>query len=183
MKNIRNRKEISNPHIKRLIKDCLDTVKGIGFTVPDNLRFLECKAERRAGLACYTDTTIVLSTFIYKEDDAIVKTTILHEIAHILAGPGTHHGPVWQSIVKTINACTGYKITRCYKDSDMPIHASEKKERTYKFFFTCRGCGCKLRYMRETEFTRTYDEIMDNGKPRWTCRHCHNTFQLDTQNN
>lgn len=35
---------------------------------------------------------------------AEVMDTILHEIAHALAGPGAGHGPAWRSMARTIGA-------------------------------------------------------------------------------
>lgn len=172
--NIKNRSRITDPRILDLISECWDEVESLGFLIPSKLRFLQCRAARRAGLACYTDTTIVLSTFIYKESDDAIKTIIYHEIGHILAGPGTHHGPVWRRIVDKISKATGLTITRCYTNKDMPIHAEEKKK-LYKFEFVCTGCGCHLHYMKATKFTKTYDEKIGDGY-RWTCRGCGGHF-------
>ena len=177
MQNIKNRSQITNERVLGLIQECLTNSKSMGFTIPQRLRFLECKAKRRAGLACYGDTTIVLSTFIYKETDIAIKSIIYHEIAHIVAGPYAHHGPVWQKVINKMSTTTGIKITRCYSDADMPIHAEEKKA-SWKYNFCCQGCGCQLHYMRKSEFVKTYNHKMLNGKPRWTCAHCGGTFKL-----
>ena len=176
MQNIRNRSVITDARILSLIQECVAATNKMGFTVPKNLRFLECKASRRAGLACYRDTTIVLSTFIYKEDDLAVKSIILHEIGHIVAGAYAHHGPAWQRVVSKMTTVTGIKITRCYTDSDMPIHAEERKA-SWKYNFRCTGCGCELHYMRRTEFCDTYKDKLYNGKYRWTCTRCGGHFE------
>ena len=175
--NIKNRAPITNPHIVALIKECVDNTKQMGYSIPTNLRFLECTAKRRAGLACYRDTTIVLSTFIYKEHDSAIKAIVYHEIGHIVAGPLAHHGPAWRSIVNKMSKVTGLKITRCYSDADMPIHAEEKKK-DWKYTFKCKGCGAILHYTRAIEFVKTYDQILYNGKPRWTCTKCGKGFEL-----
>ena len=177
VQNIRNRSDITDQHIAALIKECIEKVKSLNFSIPENLRFLECNAARRAGLACYTDTTIVLSRFIYKENDDAIRKIIYHEIGHIVAGPGVHHGPKWKNIVNKIGNATGLVITRCYKDSDMPVHAEERKS-AYKFIFRCTGCGCEIHYNRRTEFVNTYNQTMSNGKPRWTCRRCQGVFEM-----
>ena len=36
--------------------------------------------------------------------DESIRDTVLHEIAHALAGPGTHHGPEWKAIAQRIGA-------------------------------------------------------------------------------
>ena len=179
VKNIRNRSKVTNPHIKLLIKECLDQTQALGYYVPAKLRFLECKAKRRAGLACYTDTTIVLSTFIYKEKDIAIKSVIYHEIAHIVAGPGTGHGSVWKHITKKISRVTGVPITVKYSDKDMPV-AAESKKYFYRYYFYCTTCGAVIRRMKETEFVKTYNQKLANGQPRWTCSNCHGVFEKFT---
>ena len=176
VQNIKNRAKITDLRILTLIKECVDTTKSMGFSLPTKLRFLECKAKRRAGLACYRDTTIVLSTFLYKERDTSVKSVIYHEIGHILAGSLAHHGPVWKKIVNKISAQTGIKITRCYSKEDMPVHSEEEKK-TWKYSFRCKGCGAILHYHRTTEFVKTYNQMLGD-KPRWTCTKCGHGFEL-----
>lgn len=175
--NIRNRSQITNQHILTLIQECVKNTKAMGFSVPRNLRFLECKATRRAGLACYRDVTIVLSTFLYKETDTAIKSTIYHEIGHIVAGSLAGHGPLWQKVVNKMSKTTGIKITRCYSNADMPIHAQEVQT-LWKYNFRCKGCGSQLHYLRKTDFVKTYNHTMSNGKPRWTCTRCGGTFEL-----
>lgn len=176
MQNIKNRTKITNPRILELIKECVDNTKTMDFKLPRKIRFLQCEATRRAGLATYKDSTIVLSTFIYKETDEAIKSVIYHEIGHLIAGPLAHHGPVWQRVVNKMSQITGIKITRLYSDSDMPIHAEERKK-AYKYIFRCKSCGCTCNYLRETVFTKTYDEKTLTGKPRWTCARCGGTFE------
>lgn len=175
MKNVRNRQPITDQHVLDLITECKNICAGLNYSLPGNLKFLQCKAFRRAGLACHADKTIVLSSFLFKESDNAIKTTILHEMGHIIAGPGVKHGPGWQKIVRKINASTGLHITRCYSDEDMPIHATAVAK-SYKYTFQCRGCGLQLKYTRRSRFVDTYDEILYSGKPRWTCSHCGGTF-------
>ena len=177
MQNVKNRSKITDEHILALIQECVNNTKSMGYSVPKALRFLECRANRRAGLACYQDTTIVLSTFIYKESDIAIKSVIYHEIAHIVAGSYAHHGPLWQKVANKMTKVTGIKITRCYSDADMPIHAEERKS-NWKYNFVCKGCGCMLHYYKRTEFVQTYNEQLSTGKPRWTCTKCGGTFDL-----
>ena len=177
IQNIKNRKAITDKHILSLIKECLNTTKELNFSIPEKLRFLQCEAKRRAGVACYRDTTIVLSSFIFKENDNAIKSIILHEIGHIIAGPLAKHGPVWKNVVAKMSKKTGIKITRCYDESDLPIHAEEKKK-LWRYNFRCTGCGLELHFMKETKFVRTYDEILEYAnKPRWTCSCCGGTFE------
>lgn len=179
MQIAKNRHTITNSHILDLIQECKESVQRIGYHFPSDIRFLECKAKKRAGQASYTKKTIVLSTFIYKESDANIKNVILHEMAHHIAGPGTHHGPVWQGIAKTLNKALGCTITRCYSKATMPVHMEELKTQPVqrktpetKWLFQCQGCGTILRYRKKTKFVSTYNEILPTGKRRWTCSRC-----------
>lgn len=77
------------------------------------------RAKCRAGCCKYRRTTITLSEYyVPRNDEAEIRDTILHEIAHALAGPGQGHGPVWKAICLTIGA----KPVRCYDNTkvDMP---------------------------------------------------------------
>ena len=176
IQNVRNRAKITNPHILALIKECVDNTKAMGFSLPVNIRFLECMAVKRAGVACYRDSTIVLSTFIYKEADTSIKSVIYHEIGHLVAGPYAKHGPVWQRVVNKMTKVTGIKITRCYSDADMPLHAAER-QKSWKYNFRCLGCGCELHYTKRTTFVQTYNDMIGD-KHRWTCTHCGNHFEM-----
>lgn len=65
------------------------------------------RAKRRAGICRYDRRTIGLSgplTRIHSETE--VRDTLLHEIAHALAGPRAGHGPRWQAIARRIG-CSG----------------------------------------------------------------------------
>ena len=174
--NIRNRMPITNPHALNLIRECKQVCEDLGFKVPKNLRFMQCEAKRRAGLACHDDKVIVLSSFVFKESDEAIKNTILHEMGHIIAGPGIKHGPVWQRIVEKMNQATGLHITRCYDDSEMPVHAAAIAK-AYKYKFACEQCGQQLKYVKRSKFVDTYNEILPTGAPRWTCAVCGGTFK------
>jgi hypothetical protein len=63
------------------------------------------RAKRRAGICRYSDRVIGLSaplTALHTEAD--VRDTVLHEIAHALAGPGSGHGPRWRAIARRIGS-------------------------------------------------------------------------------
>ena len=54
-------------------------------------------AKRRLGQTNYTKRAITLSRhFVENGDWELVRTTMLHEIAHALVGPGEGHGPAWK---------------------------------------------------------------------------------------
>ena len=75
------------------------------------------RAKRRAGSCRYSLKLITLSHHYVKQNVAErpydVLDTILHEIAHALAGPRAGHGPEW------VKACllVGARPERCYDNS------------------------------------------------------------------
>ena len=65
--------------------------------------FLE--AERRLGDCHFEDRVIrVGRAHALDASDAEIRDTILHEIAHALAGPEAHHGPEWKATAKRLGA-------------------------------------------------------------------------------
>lgn len=63
------------------------------------------RAKRRAGVCRSADRTIGLSgplTELHSPEQ--VRDTVLHEIAHALAGPRAGHGPRWREIAASIGA-------------------------------------------------------------------------------
>ncbi len=62
-------------------------------------------AKRRLGGCHFRQKTIGLSRqYIAVEKDDVIRDTILHEIAHALAGPDEGHGPVWKETAARIGA-------------------------------------------------------------------------------
>jgi len=67
------------------------------------------------GICSFRDMTIQLSrTWTEACDEAMVMDTILHEIAHVLAGSMEGHGPVWKTYCRAIGA-----DPQCF--ADIPI--------------------------------------------------------------
>ena len=63
------------------------------------------RAKRRAGLCRFDDRVISLSRYLTQLHDAEqVRDTVLHEIAHALAGPEAGHGPTWQAKARQVGA-------------------------------------------------------------------------------
>jgi len=63
------------------------------------------RARRRAGICRYDRRVIGLSGPLMRlYDEAEVRETILHEIAHALAGARAGHGPRWQAIARRIGS-------------------------------------------------------------------------------
>ena len=77
------------------------------------------------GLCNYTRKTIFLSTYLFGklEDKRDMVDTVLHEIAHIIAGHKEGHGTTWQAICLEIGArperCGTNQITRDKMDTKL----------------------------------------------------------------
>ena len=106
-------------------------------------------APARAGQCAYSEQRIYLSVgHCLKASRAEVRDTILHEIAHALAGPRHHHDAVWQRIARTIGCtarrCTttrhagGRWIARCKCGMTYSRHRLTKRMRTQAI---CTRCG------------------------------------------
>ena len=78
-------------------------------------RFEFDNAKRRFGSCSFSPRIITLSrNLVLLNDQQRVTNTILHEIAHALAGPGNGHNWVWRQIALEIG-CNG---KRCYSKQD-----------------------------------------------------------------
>lgn len=65
-------------------------------------------AKKRAGLCNFTDHRISVSRYLAaKHDDDEVHQTLLHEVAHALAGPDAAHGPRWKKIARDLGYVGG----------------------------------------------------------------------------
>jgi predicted SprT family Zn-dependent metalloprotease len=74
-------------------------------------------AKRRCGACFYSRRTITLSRhFVTMNDEAEVRDTILHEIAHAFAGAKAGHGVHWQRAAMQLGA----RPERCAQNVDMP---------------------------------------------------------------
>lgn len=89
---------MAEPHRVRLwaealIRLHLDASWSFGF---DN-------AKRRAGQCDYTHKRITVSRYLAARfDDDEIHQTLLHEVAHALAGPDAGHGPAWKKIAREL---------------------------------------------------------------------------------
>ena len=106
--------------------------------------------KRALGLCRYSKKQIELSLhYIQRNDQAAIRDTILHEIAHAIAGPAAGHGPKW------VSACIkiGAKPERLDTTANMPkgnytaqcpscqhLHHRYRKPLADRKYF-CRKCG------------------------------------------
>jgi hypothetical protein len=94
----------------------------------DVWKFKFDNAKTRCGCTHWGTETITLSrNYVKMNEEAMVRDTILHEIAHVLVGPRAGHGPEWQA--KAIEV--GARPKRC-KEAEMPKG---------RYVGTCEGCN------------------------------------------
>lgn len=84
-------------------------------------RFEFDRAKRRAGICRHAQRVIGLSAPLTRlHPDAEVRDTLLHEIAHALAGPRAGHGPVWAATARRI----GCSAERCVPEDAPSVPGS-----------------------------------------------------------
>lgn len=107
-------------------------------------RFRFDHARTRVGVCRYDEKVIGLSKYYVQANDAEeVRGTILHEIAHALAGPAAGHGAKWKAIARKLGAPT----ERCTR-ADTGVDP--------KYTLWCTRCGKRIRdYHRKPR--RNYD--------------------------
>lgn len=97
-------------------------------------RFEWDRARRRAGCCKHSINRVTLS-YQYVALNVVemlgdIIDTILHEIAHALAGPGVGHGPEWRAVCERIGA----RPERCYDSNVVAMPRG-------KYAATCGRCG------------------------------------------
>ena len=91
-----------------------------------SFKFNHCK--RSLGLCNYTAKRIELSVhLVHHNDETAIRDTLLHEIAHALAGADAGHGEKWKQKCIEIGA----------KPERVDTHANMPKG---KWQATCKGC-------------------------------------------
>lgn len=74
----------------------------------DSWSFSFDNAKRRAGLCDYSRKRISVSRYLAaRYDDDTNHQTLLHEVAHALAGPRAGHGPRWRKIARDLGYVGG----------------------------------------------------------------------------
>jgi predicted SprT family Zn-dependent metalloprotease len=114
----------------------------------DEWRFAFDRAKRRLGCCHYDRRTITLSGPLTRLNaEAVVRDTVLHEIAHALT-PGAGHGPRWKRAAAAIGAAP----RSCASADAVALPPAP-------FALVCDGCGARLpRYRRP--------------RRRYACRGC-----------
>jgi len=126
----------------------------IAFYIP-HYSFKFDNAKRRSGLCDSKNRTIQLSKyFVVNNDSQRVRLTILHEIAHVLAGVENGHNKIWQSKCIEIGG-NGRRIT------------PTNKTQQYKYRYICDTCKFvfhRYRKMSSTMACKNCCKRFNNGK-------------------
>ena len=114
-----------------------------------NWAFTFNRRKRAFGLCDFQSRTIYLSSTLTElNDEAAVRNTLLHEIAHALAGHKAGHGPAWREVARSIGA----KPRRCYREDEVKqppspyllvcpsCRGSTPRHRRPKGVVACRSC-------------------------------------------
>ena len=124
----------------------------------DEWTFAFNKRKSALGVCNYTKKTIYLSEyFIARLSDDKIKDTILHEIAHAIAGVAAKHGPQWKAVCVRIGA----DPTRCY--------TGEIDNPEYRYKIKCKSCNSEHGRHR---FNKGKIKQFQTGFSWFNCRSC-----------
>lgn len=90
--------------------------------------------KRSFGMVNYRRRVLYLSRYLVAlNDEDETRDTILHEIAHIKAGPRAGHGPKWKEWARRV----GSRPKACY--------GQEVASPEYRYRLVCTACGAVLK--------------------------------------
>jgi len=102
------------------------------------------RSVRRLGLCSHRKRRISLGQHATLVNDvAVVRNTILHEVAHALCGPNEGHGPVWKAKALEIG-CDGNRL------GNIAVKAPHK----YQLY--CLDCSYTWKYYRKPKLGPCY---------------------------
>lgn len=117
-------------------------------------------AKRRCGNCNFAQLKITLSRhYVTMNDESEVRDTILHEIAHALAGFKAGHGPEWRKVARSVGArpqrCADASVSmpkapwRVTCASGHNLGTRHRRSRNMSIYL-CRLCRTPLRYVANT---------------------------------
>lgn len=102
----------------------------------------------RLGVCKYGSKTIEISSFFFRAGDETLRDTILHEIAHALAGHAAGHGDAWQAVCIRIGADPSRTADVRLTDSDFAwvgkCSCGKTKKRNHRRPQNLNGWFCKV---------------------------------------
>lgn len=130
----------------------------------EDWRFDFDTAIRRFGACHYGLKMITLSSALtLANKEPVVRSVLLHEIAHALAGRGTNHGKKWQQICLSIggdgNRCYSTKTTNTVPARYIGTCPNGHTIKKYRKPRSKSSCGaCSPRY--DERYIITYKEVV-----------------------
>ena len=116
------------------------------------------KTKRRQGVCKFHDRRIEIAQYYTRHNSPEnVLDTLLHEIAHALAGPKARHGPVWKTIARKLGA-TPRACDTCLDTVVMPgdwqatCEACKKTYHRYKRPQRLTGYRCRCAARKSLSF-------------------------------
>jgi predicted SprT family Zn-dependent metalloprotease len=138
--------------------------------------FSETSLRRAGSCSHHTKTLRINKSFAQLAPESSLVDTILHEIAHMLAGESAGHGPEWKKLAKEIG-CSG-KVEHDFEWAEEPFVArcpvkghGERRVNVirWKKPLECSRCGRWLLYFRPGLEPRELVEF--GGKSELTMYH------------
>jgi predicted SprT family Zn-dependent metalloprotease len=128
-------------------------------------RFRLDHARQRFGTCRYRQRLITVSRYLAAlNGEAECRDTVLHEIAHALAGPAAGHGPRWKQMCRRVGA----KPERCFDAQTVRLPAP-------RYWGICPHCCHHLPYYRRPRTPRACGPCCH----RYSGGHYDDRFRLD----
>lgn len=92
--------------------------------------------KRSFGLCSYSKKTIYLSRFNFPHVPAKhTRDTIIHEVAHAIAGPRAKHGPEWKAVMRAF----GIRNPKACSKGNKVLDEAHKRAASWKVY--CQTCN------------------------------------------
>ena len=129
------------------------------------------RTKRRQGACNYQSKRIEIAEYYATHNlPEKVLDTLLHEIAHALAGPKARHGPAWKAVAKKLGASPRTYDT-CRETVVIPgdwqatCHACNKTHHKYKRPQSLTGYRCRCAARMSLSFQFLGDPALQPGVP------------------
>lgn len=169
------------PALDENIIECMARMKEWGLLTVDNIEWTTQKMTPMGKTFWFRDSEgrikISLNDGLVLQPANIIKDTIYHELAHVVAGRAAGHGEQWKRIIEIIKLKTGLQIQRLASLKE--ISNRYWTDGGYKYLFRCKTCGRMLGFMKKNEFVKHYDAWdRKNNCRRFTHTGCGGEWEL-----